>query len=305
MRSPSNDSSSLVAPTARFHLDGGFAYELAGIAPKAIAAYRAALAAGADPTERAEAHLRLARVHRSISEWDAAVREASEAVRLAEEAGSDDLVAEAMNVVVGVHQLRGEFEAGDALAVRALARARSPRVRGILLQNRGAIAAQRRDFAAAEALFGESVAAFTEAGYELGMAIALNNAAAAARDAGDLHRSLELARQAAELARRLSAPDILLLAIQNQAHALVILGRPDEAEALITEAVGYFTHSNNVLRQAECLEIMGMLNGLRPEYRNTAVRCFELARTLAERVGDRVLAERLAERLATADGVPR
>src|SRR5919206_1583327 len=85
-------------------------------------------------------------------------------------------------------------------------------------------------------------------------------------------------RQAAELARRLSALDILLLAIQNQAHALVILDRPDEAEALITEAVGYFARSNNVLRQAECLEIMGMLNGLRSEYRNTAVRCFELAR---------------------------
>jgi tetratricopeptide (TPR) repeat protein len=207
-------------------------------------------------------------------------------------------------VVVGVHQLRGEFEAGDALAVRALARARSPRVRGILLQNRGAMAAQRRDFASAERLFAESMAAFREAGYELGMAIALNNASAAARDAGDPRRAVELARQATELARRLSAPDILLLAVQNQAHALVILGQPDEAEALITEAVSYFAHSNNVLRQAECLEILGMLNGLRPEYRNTAVRCFELARTLAERVGDRVLSDRLAERLASTEAPP-
>ena len=99
--------------SARDHLEGGFAYELAGVTGKAIAAYEAALAAGADARERAEARLRLARVHRSLSEWPEALREAEEAVRLAEEAGSDDLAAEAMNAEVGVHQLRGDFAAGD------------------------------------------------------------------------------------------------------------------------------------------------------------------------------------------------
>jgi tetratricopeptide (TPR) repeat protein len=279
-------------------LDGGFAYERAGLTAKAIAAYQAALATGANPLERAEAHMRLARVHRSASEWEDAVREAREALRLAEAAGAADLAAEAMNVEVGVHQLRGEFEAGERLALRALERARAPRVRGILLQNRGAMAAQRRDFVAAGRLFDESVTAFAEAGYELGMAIALNNASAAARDAGEPVRAIELGRQAAELARRLDAIDVLVLAAQNQAHALATLGDTDEAEALIGEVFGHFAATRNVLRQAECLEIIGRLHELRPEYRDTATRCFELARTLASRVGARTLAERLAPQRA-------
>ncbi|MEJ7811207.1 MAG: hypothetical protein WKG32_12410 [Gemmatimonadaceae bacterium] len=283
--------------SVRDHLDGGFAYERAGLTTKAIAAYEAALAAGTGPRDAAEAYLRLARVHRTRSEWDDAIGKSREAVRLAEEGGSDDLAAEAMNVEVGVYQLRGEFDAGDALAIRALERARAPRVRGILLQNRAAMAAQQRQFDAATALFAESVAAFQQAGYELGMAVALNNASAAARDAGDPARSAELARQAAALAQKLDALDILLLAVQNMAHALALLGRHNEAEGHIGEALGHFAATKNVLRQAECLEIMGTLNQLHPQDRGVAVRCFELARTLADRVGARPLSERLAHRM--------
>jgi tetratricopeptide (TPR) repeat protein len=280
------------------HLDGGLRYEQAGLARKAIAAYESALTARSTPLERAEAQLRLARVHRAECEWDAAVREARVAVRLADAAGSDDLAAEAMNVEVGVYQLRGDLDAAEALAVAALTRARTPRVRGILLQNRGAVAAQRRDFVAAQTLFAESVEAFERAGYELGMAIALNNASAAARDAGDPPHALELAEEAAALARRLGAFDILTLAVQNQAYALIALGRADEAEAPLGEVLGHYTATCNVLRQAECLEVMGSLYALRPGERETAERCYELARTLAARVGAHVLSGRVAERLA-------
>ena len=275
------------APTARTHLDGGYRYEQAGIARKAIAAYEAALSVGVTPLERAEAHIRLARVYSTESEWDAAAREARAAVRLADEAGSDDLAAEAMNVEVGLHLLRGEFAAADALAAAALERARSARVRGVLLQNRGSAAAQLSDFAAAGALFARSVDAFDEAGYELGMAFALTNASAAA------------------LARRLSAFDVLTVAVQNQAKALVALGRADEAEAPLGEVLGHFTATCNVLRQAECLEVLGELYAIRPHYDDTAARCFELAGTLAHRVGARVLSERLSRRLAALRPGPR
>src|SRR5919199_1430701 len=108
--------------TARTHLESGLRYEQAGLAGKAIAAYEAVLGAGVDLCTRAEAHLRLARVYRSESDWELAEREARAAVRLAEEADSDDLAAEAMNVEVGVHQLRGDFDHADALAIAALAR---------------------------------------------------------------------------------------------------------------------------------------------------------------------------------------
>ncbi len=63
-------SVSMPALSASAHLDGGFRYEQAGIARKAIAAYEAALSAGGTPLECADAHLRLARVHRADSDWD-------------------------------------------------------------------------------------------------------------------------------------------------------------------------------------------------------------------------------------------
>jgi tetratricopeptide (TPR) repeat protein len=288
--------------SASAHLDGGFRYEQAGIARKAVAAYEAALSAGGSPLQCADAHLRLARVYRTESSWTEAVREARLAARMAEEAGSDDLAAEAMNVEVGVYQLRGEFDAADAVAVAALGRARAPRVRGILLQNRGSVAAQRGRFDDASALFAESVDAFEQSGYELGMAIALNNASAAARDAGDPARALDLALRAAELSRRLSAFDILTLAVQNQAHALIALGRADEAEAPLGEVLGHYTATCNVLRQAECLEVMGSLYALRPNSEDTALRCFDLAHSLAVRVGSAATAERIGRRLAAMKG---
>jgi tetratricopeptide (TPR) repeat protein len=297
------DPSLLVA--ARDHLDDGQRYEQAGACARAISAYRAALDSGATIAEQAEAHLRIARVHRSLAEWDDAIAESREAVRLADAAGSDDLAAEAMNVEVGVHQLRGDFDAGHALAERAIARARTPRIRGILLQNRGAMAARAGDFTRAEELFSQSVQAFREADYQLGMAIALNNAAAAACDGGDPARALELGRDAAAIAYRLEAFDVLILALQNQAQALVELDRTDEAEAMLWHTLGHFVTTENVLRQAECLEILGRLHARRPAFRDEAVKLFERAASLAASVGDRGLCERVAGRLGELGAADR
>jgi tetratricopeptide (TPR) repeat protein len=299
MPSPSETESDTDAGSVtREQLEGGRRLELAGLRERAVEQYAAVLDTAPDTADRVQALLGVARVHRSRSEWDQAIRDAREAARIAAAAGCDDLVAEALNVEVGVYQLRGDFALGEDLALVALTYARAPRVRGILLQNRGAIAARREDFAAAAELFAESVVAFREAGYELGIAIALINASAAARDCGDAARAVVLAREAAEIARRLDALDFVLLAIENEAHALVDLRRLDEAEELLGEALGHFTSTDNILRQAECLEILGRLYALRPELRDVAIRCFESAHALAVRVGERVLSERLAKQLA-------
>ena len=283
---------------AREHLDDGQRYEQGGDCGRALASYLSALDAGATLPEQAEARLRAARVHRTCARWDDAVRESREAVRLADAVGSDDLAAEAMNVEVGVHQLRGDFGAGHALAEQALARARSPRIRGILLQNRGAMAARAGDLATAERFFSESVEAFRAADYQLGIAIALNNAAAAACDGGSADRAIALATEAAAIARRIDAADVLVLATQNHAQALVELDRLDEAEAMLWQTLGHFATTGNQLRQAECLEILGELHARRPECRDEAVRCYERARTLAQSVGDRLLCDRIAHALA-------
>src|SRR4051812_7619199 len=105
------------------HLDRGLHYEQAGVTDKALASYTRALEASVTPSEAAEARIRLARVHRTLSNWEESRREAHEAIRLADGAGQDDLVAEALNVEVGVHQLRGEFAVAEQLARTALCRA--------------------------------------------------------------------------------------------------------------------------------------------------------------------------------------
>lgn len=288
----------------REHLTTGQRYEQAGACERALAAYRAALDVGGSLEELAEAHLRLARVHRAMASWDAAIVAAREAVRLADATASDDLAAEAMNVEVGVHQLRGDFAAGHALAEQAIARARSPRVRGILLQNRGAMSARAGAFADAEGFFAESVEAFRAAGYDLGMAMALANGSAAALDAGDPPRALHLARQSATIARRLEANDVLVLALQNQAHALVELERLDDAEAILWETFGHFATTGNTLRQAECLEVLGALHARREESHEEAIRCWDRATAMAQSVGDRLLCERIATRRAALGGGP-
>jgi tetratricopeptide (TPR) repeat protein len=299
-------------PSARYltplgprpHLERGLRYEQAGVTEKAVAAYRSALAASVTAVERAEAHIRLARIHRTVSNWDDAIREADEAARLAGEAGNGDLAAEALNVEVGVHQLRGDFALGERVARRALELARTPRVRGILLQNLGAIAAQRREFHLADRLFSQSVEEFKTARYEVGMAVALNNASAAARDANDFERALELSALAADVSGRIDALDVLMLALQNQAHALLELGSISSAETLLGQALGHYAATRNVLRHAECLEIMGRIEEWKPGYLDAAIRCYQLAAEMATKVGDRVLVERLQRRLARVMPLP-
>src|SRR4051812_12174877 len=167
---------------ARAHLDRGFRFEQAGSLERALDAYRDALSAQPTPPEEIEARLRAARVHRSLTAWDEAATESDLAVKLADQIGADDLAAEAMNVQVGALQLQGFFDEADELAHRAIKRARSARVRGITLQNLGRSAAERREFAESDRYFQESVDAFRAANYEVGLAIALTNAAKAALD---------------------------------------------------------------------------------------------------------------------------
>src|SRR5581483_4918037 len=110
---------------ARAHLDRGFRFEQGGALERALDAYRAAMGASPTPLESVEAHIRVARVHRVLTNWTQAHEEAATAVRLAEEIGEDDLVAEALNVEMGALQTQGFFDQADEMGKRALALARS------------------------------------------------------------------------------------------------------------------------------------------------------------------------------------
>jgi tetratricopeptide (TPR) repeat protein len=284
---------------ARAHLDRGFRFEQAGTLERALDAYRDALGAAPSSSEEAEARLRIARVYRTMADWERSREESRAAVLLAEQLGALDLAAEAMNIEVGSLQMQGFFDEADQIALEALARAKSPRVRGITLQNLGRSAAERRDFERSDRYFDESIDAFRSANYEIGLAIALANAARAALDRGDTGRSIEIGREAISIARRINMLDVLLTTVQNQAAAHVATGNLDAAESLLTEALGHFTTAKNPVRQAECLEIMGQISETREDF-GTAARCYARARDLATAANDLPLVERLEQKAAHA-----
>lgn len=288
-----------ILSAAQSHLDRGLRFEQAGNLDRALDAYHEALAARPIPFEKADAHLRIARVYRSMSDFGKSREEAREAIRLAGELGEHDLAAEAMNVEVGALQMQGFFEEGEKLALAAFERATSPRVRGITLQNLGRGAAEQRDFERSDRYFDQSIAAFREANYEVGLAIALTNAARAALDRGNARRSIDIGEEAIAITRRMNALDILLTAVQNQAAAFVAMRDVDAAESLLTEALGHFTSARNSMRQAECLEIMGEMNELKSDL-ETAARCYVRARDLAASANDLPLVERLTKRIEAA-----
>lgn len=284
------------SPASQF-LDRGFRLEQAGTATRAAEAYRHALTLDPTPAEAAEGHLRLSRALRSLAQWDEAVEEAREAERRGRQIGDEDLAAEALNAEAGVHLMRGDYDVAESLARCALIDAQSARVRGITLQNLGYTAAARKEYGRAKDYFADSLRSFRESGYELGIAVALNNAAAMARDMGDARLGLELSRESATICRRLNALNVLLAAVQNQARALVQLGSFDEAEGLLTEALGHFTSAKNIIEQAACLESLGDLSAARRGDTQTALRCYQRALDLAATAQDRALSERLQERV--------
>jgi tetratricopeptide (TPR) repeat protein len=286
----------LPVSAARAHMERGFRFEQAGTLERALEAYRDALGAQGSPLEQAEARLRMARVYRQMAAWQHSRNESREAVRLATDLGADDLAAEAMNVEVGALQIQGFYEDAERLALAAIERATSPRVRGITLQNLGRGAAEQRDFDRSDEYFTQSIAEFRTANYEIGLAIALVNASRAALDRGDASRSLEIGHEAIAIARRMNVLDVLLTAVQNQAAAFVAMANVEAAESLLTEALGHFTSARNAMRQAECLEIMGQMSELRSDL-DTAARCYARARDLAISANDRPLVERLTGRI--------
>ena len=287
------------APDASARLRAGLQYEQAGMWAKARAVYERVLAEHGGHALGVEAKIRLARVHRAQAQWAEALLAARAAAEQARALADPDLWAEAVNVEVGVLLLRGEHAEAERVAADALTHTLGPRIRGLLLHNRGSAAAQRRQFAAAATLFAEAVASFREAGYELGIAFALNSTSAAAHDDGRPAEALELAREAFGIAQRILAYDQCVLAVENQADPLVSLGRFAEAETLASEALGHFSAIGDEYRRVECLEILGRVFAARPDAsgRAGADHCYRRGLEIARAIGAATLVTRMERRL--------
>jgi len=284
---------------AQTRLQTGLQFEQCGMWAIAHATYEGVRAQHPGTPLGVEAQIRIARVFRGQAQWTEALAVAETAAAQASTLGEPDLWAEAVNVAVGVHLMRGEHGEADRVAVAALAHAANPRIRGLLLHNRGSAAAQQRDFDRATTLFADAVAEFQAAEYEIGMAFALNSRSAAAHDAGRPTEALELAQTAHQVALQARAYDQCILAVENQADPLVSLGRFDEAEALASQALGHFGAIDDQFRCVECLEILGRIFAARTDTpdRSVAGDCYRRGLEIARQIGAGTLMTRMERRL--------
>lgn len=287
------DSASLIAR--------GLRYERAGVLDEAMRCYEQAEARAEAPPEHSEALRRQADVLRIRCEWDAALERARRSEDVARDAGLDDAVAEAINAQAAVHQSRGSFELAEPLYEQILEIAPHARIRGMALQNLGAIAAMRGDHAEAARRFEASISSFRAGGYERGVAIALNNLGRASLDQRDFARGEEVLGDAVAQARQIDDLELASVALVNLAEALFERGAFIEAEEEASAALGFFSISGNLWRQVDCLRLLGDVRVGRREP-HIALRLYQQALAIADRIEAHPEADQLRARIASLDG---
>lgn len=284
---------------ARDALERGLRHERGGAPERARQCYEEALRLDPAAPLQAEGWRRLADVHRARGAWDESLDAARRSAAVAAAAGLADLRAEALNAEGNTHLLRGDVAAARPLFEQALAAAADARVRGIALQSLGVCAARGGAIGEARERFAASLACFRTAGYERGVLIALINVASASVDAGEPTAALPVLDEAGAIARRLDDLDLLLLVVTCEAEALGKLGRPADAEARLTEAIGHFATAGNQVRRAECLLVLGGVHAAQPGAvaADAARRCYVAAERLAVESGAPAVEARAAAAL--------
>ena len=279
-------------------IDEGRRYEAAGSHDRALSRYKTAAERAQDPAARSEAVRRQSDIHRIRSEWAEAISAAQEAESIAAQAGLHDLTAEAVNTQGTVYHERGEFDMANTYFSRGLELSRSPRVRGIAMQNLGIIAAHRGDLDTAATRFKDAYEACKEGGYERGMLFALMNYARAVFDQGKPDVAEQLLHEAEILGINMMDLDSSHHAALNRAEAMISRGAYDEAETLISAALGYFGNSGNPARRIDALRLLGDITHMRGSD-DQARMFYEAARELAGRIEAGQELEDIQRRLGT------
>ena len=280
-------------------LDEGVRYRKVGMLDKALEQYETAAVSARDPALLSEALTREASVYRVQCDWNQAISAARQAAEVALGARLTAQYAEALTAEAAVYQARGDFESAVPLYEQALVETTDERVRGIALQNLGAIAAQRADLRSAERYFWKSFRSFRRARYDRGEAFSLNNCAAVALDRGRVKLAKVLGEQAMTAAQKIGDYELLGVAAVNSAEALAAEGELAKAEGLVRAALEYFTTTDTDLHRAECLRALGDL-ALRQGDTAGAARYFSHAAGLAEAAGAQTQAARYRDCLAVA-----
>jgi tetratricopeptide (TPR) repeat protein len=281
-------------------IDEGRRFEAAGYHDRALSRYIAAAAAAVDASTRSEAVRRQSDVHRNLSQWSDSLAAAERAESIARENDLQDLTAEAINAQGAVHHTRGDFETAEKFYARAIEMSSDARVRGIVLQNLGTLAAQRGDLETAAVRFKEAYDCCKEGGYERGMLFALMNYARSVFEQGKKDVAERLLHEAELLAINMMDLDISHLAALNRAEAMIERGAYDEAETLISSALGYYGNSGNVYRRLDALRLLGDITMRRGTHEQARI-FYEAAADLADKIEATQEIDLLRARLASLD----
>ena len=284
-------------------IEEGLRLEKFGMLDRALAHYEAA-ASGDDPLTVTTAWRRRASVLRTRCDWEGALAAAREAAAVAIRHGLDDAHAEAINAEAAVFQSQGDFSAAIPLLERILDMTKDPRIRGVALQNLGAIAAEGGDYQMAEHRFLESYRCFKAADYEWGQAFALNNYGRAAMDRDNFEIAERVLSRAVELAREIEDLDLAAVATMNLAETMLCANDLERADEAASTALGYFDMVGNRWRRVECLRLLGDINR-RDGQLEIARRCYVQGLELARELGVLPEVARLEERLRGGDDVSK
>lgn len=286
---------------ARNEIDEGLRFEQHGVLDTALMHYERAAHASHDLAMKSEALRRQSSIHRTRCEWTLAMSCAERAIAAARGAALDDLHSEALSALAAIHRSRGELVEAQQMLEAALRLAHDERVRGIILQNLGGVAAESRDLDGAQRKFVESYGCFRRSGYRRGEAFALNNYGRALLESGLHAQAARVLEQAVAVARDVEDEELVALATLNVAESLLAHGDLANAERSVSSALGYFNHTQNFWRQIECLRLLGDITARSHELA-TAVQCYVRGMQLALRIGARQELSKLAECLAGVRG---
>lgn len=284
-------------------IERGLRHERAGMLDEALRCYEGAAAGAGDAEALSSALRHQADVLRLRCEWDEALERSRRSEAIAREAGQRTALAEAINAQAAVHQSRGTLELARPLYEQVLEIAPHQRMRGVALQNLGAIAAMQGDYDEAVRQFEDSVACFQADGYERGAAIALNNLGRASLERRDFVRAEEVLRRALTQARQIDDLELSSVALVNLAEALLERDAFEDAEAGASESLGFFKVSGNLWRQVECLRLLGDVHAKRG-HPDVALRLYRQALATAEQIDAEPEAEQLRQRMSSLGAGP-
>lgn len=290
-------------PDANRLIERGIRLERGGVLEGALDCYLEAADGAEGPALLSTALRHQADVYRLRCDWDEALIRAAEAERIAREAGLPDCAGEAVNARAAVEQSRGDLVEAASLYRGVLELTSDHRIRGCALQNLGALAAMATENDAAASYFEGSLQCFRDAGYDRGVAIALNNLGRASLDRGDFARAEEVLGPAVVQARRIEDLELASLALVNLGEALLARGEHERAEEEASAALGFFKVSGNLWRQVECLKVLGDVRRARGEP-DIARRLYEQALAVAGQIGESREAAVIAARLGLLDEPP-